>query len=155
MTDDDIAKLVLSAPPVSLTDKEESTATYTVRLRTQPTGNVTVAVASSDVEAATVAPTSLPFTTGDWDISQTVTVTGEPDNVDNPGRSRPVTITHTAAGYANDVKFNMPVTDDDTTGLIFSRPSVSVTDKEESTATYTVRLRTQPTGKRDRGCGEQ
>ena len=46
---------------------------YTVVLNTQPTGNVTITVTSDS--QTTVSPTTLTFTSANWNIQQTVTVT--------------------------------------------------------------------------------
>ncbi len=85
------------------------TDTYTVVLNTRPTGNVRIAVLSSDEGAATVSPASLRFTTTNWNSMQTVTVTGVDDKVDQGNRS--MTITHTAAsvGAANYMKDQHPL----------------------------------------------
>ncbi len=95
--------------PASVTVAEGGTATYTVRLATQPSGAVGVAIGSSDAMAATVSPTNLSFTTANWDTTQTVTVTGIDDGVDNPNGQRSVTLTHDASGGGYDN------TDDDVT----------------------------------------
>ncbi len=73
------------------------TDSYTVKLDSQPTGNVTVTMTSNNA-AATVAPPSLSFTTGNWNATQTVTVTGQDDAIDNPGNQRTATITHAVSG---------------------------------------------------------
>ena len=59
------------------------TATFTVRLNTQPSAAVTVAVTSRDGSEGTVSPPSLVFTTGGWNTAQTVTVTGVQDTIDD------------------------------------------------------------------------
>ena len=67
----------LEFSPTSLQVAEAGgTNTYTARLNTQPQGAVAVALESSNVNAATVSPRALTFTTANWDTSQTVTVTG-------------------------------------------------------------------------------
>ena len=102
------------------------TDTYTVALTTQPTHPVTVTVASKDASVATVAPTTLTFSTTDWDDPQTVTVTGVPDPYDNPDDERTVVVAHsfssTDASYngLDDAEVQVTVTDDDAT------PSVSL-----------------------------
>ena len=48
-------------------------------LDTQPTANVTIALSSSDLTEGMVAPSSLTFTTANWNVAQTVTVTGVDD----------------------------------------------------------------------------
>ena len=69
--------------------------TYTVKLSTQPTDEVTVRVWSQDTGAVTVSPLRLTFTTDTWNTAQTVTVTG----VTDPDRAaKTVTLKHSAAG---------------------------------------------------------
>ena len=50
-------------------------------LNTQPTANVTIALSSSNTTEGTVSPASLVFTTANWNVAQTVTVTGVDDAV--------------------------------------------------------------------------
>ena len=74
--------LRVTVSPTSLTVTEGATGTYTVALRTQPTGNVMVAI-SSDNTKVTVAPTTpLTFTASDWDTPQMVTVSAAHDTDD-------------------------------------------------------------------------
>ena len=123
------------------------TATYTIVLNTQPTGNVTITPSSDDTSAATVSG-ALTFTTGNWNTAQTVTVTGVNDNIDNPV-DRSATISHAVAGggygavVAADVA--VTVTDDDGVGITVSEANRTVAEAG-GTATYTIVLNTQPTG---------
>ena len=84
----------------SLAVTEGSTATYTVVLDSEPTGTVTIALSSNDTTVATVSPTSLSFTTSNWEQAQTVTVAGTEDN---DIEDEVTTISHEASGggYAN------------------------------------------------------
>ena len=141
--DDESVGLVVSAESLSVA--EGATASYTVRLATEPTDAVTVALTSSDVGAVSVLPASLTFTTakGNWDRDRTITVTGV-DDADDVDES--TTVTHTASGgdYGA-LTETLPVTvdDDDAVGLVFSRTALSVA--EGATALYTVRLASRPT----------
>lgn len=64
------------------TSESGTSATFTVRLDgSQPTANVTIPVSSGDLTEGTVSPASLTFTNANWDIAQTVTVTGVSDAV--------------------------------------------------------------------------
>ena len=110
VTDDDGMTVAPTAVEVA---EAGGTGTYRVSLNTQPTGTVTVAVASSDTRIATVNSTSLTFTPSNW-ASQTVTVTGVDDQVDN-GTSRSATITNTpsGAGYSSPATVRVTVTDDE------------------------------------------
>ena len=58
-------------------------STFTVRLNTQPSAAVTVAVSSRDASEGTVSPPSLTFSTSAWNTAQTVTVTGVQDTIDD------------------------------------------------------------------------
>ena len=59
------------------------TATFTVRLNTEPSAAVTVSVTSRDASEGTVSPSSLVFTTGSWNTAQTVTARGVDDSIDD------------------------------------------------------------------------
>jgi len=76
-----VTATVSNAPGVTLSDSEVSlvegaTATYTLRLDTQPADSVAVMVTSAATATATIAPSTVTFTTSDWATPQTVTVTG-------------------------------------------------------------------------------
>ena len=71
-------------PTTGLTTTEAGgTATFTVVLNTQPTADVTIGLSSSDTTEGTVLPASLTFTTANWNVAQTVTVTGVDDALDD------------------------------------------------------------------------
>src|SRR5205814_562035 len=59
-----------------VTTEAGGTATFTIRLNSQPTANVTIGLSSSDPAEGAVGPASLIFTAANWDSPQTVTVTG-------------------------------------------------------------------------------
>ena len=121
-------------------------ATYTMKLDGQPTGNVTVTVASSNTSAATASPGSLTFTTSNWNAPQTVTVTGVDDR--SPGGNRSATITHTASGGGYDEvevpSVSVTVTDDD--GMTVAPTSGRRSPRRAVRPPTRVRLKTQPTG---------
>ena len=60
----------------SLAVNAGASATYKLRLKSQPGGSVIIAPTSSSTARATVSPATLTFTNADWDQEQTVTVTG-------------------------------------------------------------------------------
>lgn len=67
-----------SAGPLS-TSEDGAVAQFTVRLATQPSAPVTVPVSSSNGREGFTTPASLNFTAANWNIDQTVVVTGKPD----------------------------------------------------------------------------
>ena len=82
--------------PTQLTFREGGSGTYTVVLNTQPTATVTVTVNDpTDNTDVTAEPTSLTFTTGDWNSAQTVTVTAARDGDANTDTA---TVTHSVSG---------------------------------------------------------
>ncbi len=142
VTDNDTPGVTLSATALTVT--EGATGTYTVVLDTDPLGNVTVTPASGDTAVATAAGFgSLIFTTANWNIVQTVVVTGaeDSDSVDAA-----TTITHTVNGYGSVAAdpVAVTVTDNDIPGVTLSATALTVT--EGATGTYTVVLNTEPLG---------
>ena len=111
VADDDTPALTLTAD--SVTVNENGTGTVDVSLATQPTGSVTVTVASADPTAATVAPTSLTFSTTNWATPQTITVAGE-DDADSSDETTAITLTGSNGGYDTVTEtVTVTVTDDD------------------------------------------
>ena len=130
----------------SLTVAEGSSGSYTVRLAAQPTGNVTVDITAADITptGAGVSPSRLAFTRGNWSTAQTVTVRPAADDDLTPHNA---TITHRASGggYGSvSAILTALVTDPDQAALVLSSDSLSV--REGSFATYSVRLAKRPRG---------
>ena len=95
ITDDDTRGVTVST--TSLTFAEQGSGTYTVKLNSQPTAEVTVAVAPTTGSDTNVSaePTSLTFSTTNWSTAQTVTVSAAADSdVDDDT----ATIQHTVTG---------------------------------------------------------
>ena len=144
ITDDDTRGV--SVTPTTLTVAEadnagtaairENEETYEVVLTSQPTGAVTVNLTSGDESVARINTASLVFDADDWNTERTVTVTGQPDNIDNTGNERTTTIAHTvsAAGtdYASETAEGVAVTvtDDDAapSGITLTASPDSVTE---------------------------
>lgn len=81
ITDDDTAGVTVSPVSGHVTTEAGGTATFTVRLTSEPTAAVVIALSSTDTSEGTVAPDDLTFTAADWSTPQTVTVTGVDDAV--------------------------------------------------------------------------
>lgn len=81
--DDDIAGgtagFIVTPTTGLVTSEAGTTAMFTVRLTSQPAASLSIAVTSSDISEGTVSPSSLSFTTSNWNTPQTVTVTGVDD----------------------------------------------------------------------------
>ena len=99
LTDDDTAGVSVS-PATSTTSRLRTTesggtATFTVELDSEPTGDVALDVASTDTDEGTVMPATLTFTSSDWSTAQTVTLTGVDDSPPAADGSQGYTVTLT------------------------------------------------------------
>ena len=120
-------------------------------LNTQPTADVTIALSSSDTTEGTVLPASLTFTTANWNVAQTVTVTGVDDALvdgddhlhdrDGAGDEH-ATPTYNSVDAADVAVTN---TDNDAAGITVTPTTALTTTEAGGTATFTVVLNTQPT----------
>ena len=145
ITDDDVAGVTLSK--TSLDIDEGSSGDYTVVLTSEPTADVTIesrAPASSDL---TVNPSSLTFTSGNWDSHQTVAVSAADDNdfADDTG-----TITHRVTSgdsdYNNRSVGSVAVTvdDDEEVPVTVKFGRADYTVAEGGTVDVTVTLNRDP-----------
>ena len=130
------------------------TATFTVRLVTDPalvtqaSQAVTVSVTSRDAGEGTASPPSLAFTAGSsgtWSTSQTVTVTGVDDAIDDGDVAWDVrldTSSATGSDYAGvpDVDVAMTTTDDDDAPAVTLSVSPGTIAESGGTATVTAVL---------------
>lgn len=131
------------------TTEAGGTATFTVKLDTQPAANVTIGISSSDPTEGASAPSSLVFGSGNWSTPQQVTVTGINDDVDDGDVGYNII---TAAASSSDGNYNginaaneaVTNIDDDTAGITVSAISGSTTEAGGA-ATFTVKLNSQPT----------
>ena len=154
VTDDDTAGLtVTAADPFAV--GEGASATYTVKLNTQPSGDVVISLTVSGSSEVTVADTdgetagvqnTLTFTASDWDTPQTVTVEAAQDDdamADAATIAHAVVDVSSAAEYdpVANVALSVSVTDDDTAGITLSALAAIT---EGSSGTYTVKLASQP-----------
>ena len=147
-TDDDTKGLTLSSP-TGVTVTEGSTASYKVKLTTKPTGNVTVTVARKttgdpDTDLSVKTGASLTFTKSNWNTWKSVTLQAAEDQDAANGTA---VFTHTASGggYGSVAAVELTATeaDNDVKALTLNPTAVTVT--EGGTASYKVRLTTQPT----------
>lgn len=71
--------ITVSPTAGSVTTEDGGTTTFTVVLDLPPTADVTIGLSSDDASEGTISPASLTFTPTNWDVPQTVTVTGQDD----------------------------------------------------------------------------
>jgi hypothetical protein len=85
------------------TDEGGLKATFTVKPNTQPTADVTINLSSSNTAEGTVFPQSLTFTSANWTIAQTATVTGVDDRVIDGDKAYTIV---TEPAVSNDSKYS-------------------------------------------------
>ena len=151
--DDETAGFTVT--PMNITTAEDATpATFTVKLNSQPDGDVVVDVASLDTTEGTVSPSSLIFNTTDWAGLQTVTVTGVDDDVADGDITYTIQlIVNTAATMDSTGYFGLNPPDvsalntdfGETPGFMVSAISGD-TGEDGTPATFTVNLTSPPNG---------
>ncbi len=145
--DDDVRGLRVS--PKTLALKEDATHpdhTMDIRVRLQSApvgGNVTVsASASASLDGKVSFSAALTFTSTDWNVEQSITVTAE-DDADAVDESGTVDLTASGAGYGGQSgSVTVAISDDDTPALNISASTLNV--DEGGSATYSVSLTTEP-----------
>lgn len=159
--DDDTPGVLISAASDDTTESG-GTASFTVRLQTQPTDPVTITLQSSDLSEGQLGLSEVVFNSTTWNISQTVVITGVDDLIADG--DQPYTIETGATQSSSLLYNNLPVADvaltnldDDTPGVnaipnmltIFELNDsgvVSLTLTSQPTATVTINLSSGDTG---------
>ena len=120
IVDDDGAGVTVSE--ASLTIDDGGSGTYTIKLDSQPTANVTVTINDpTDNTDVTAEPGNLTFTSSDWSTAQTVTVTAAQDD---DAVDATATVTHSVSS-----------TDSSYSGASARQVVVSVTDDDDPQVT--------------------
>ena len=148
--DDDVPGVVVANLSRTTTTEAGGMATFTVVLQVAPAANVTIPLSSSDTTEGTVGPSTLTFTPVNWNVAQTVTVTGIDDAVDDGDMGYSVILGVTSSSDTNYNGLNpadvaLTNVDDDTAGITVSNLSGSTTMESGGTVTFTVQLNSQPT----------
>ena len=121
----------LTITPTALTITEGESGTYRVKLNTQPTAAVTVTVGGA-ADDVTVSGSPLTFTTSNYGMEQTVTVSAAED--DDAVTDAVVNLTHTVTGgdYDGTSADGVAVTirENDTKGLTITPTALTITEGE-------------------------
>ena len=123
-----------------------TSVTASVTLKSIPTGNVEVALASKDTTEVKVSPAKLTFTPSNWNVGQTITMTGVDDHVidGNVESVVALTVSSSDAHYdklASEIK--VTTVDDDAASIVVKSESATISEKGGST-TMSVSLAAQP-----------
>ncbi|EAW35793.1 DUF4347 domain-containing protein [Lyngbya sp. PCC 8106] len=148
-TDNETAEIVIT-PTIGLTTSEVGgIATFDVFLTSEPLAEVTFNLASSNTTEGTLSTETLSFTPQNWELPQTVTITGVDDLIAD-GNINYSIITGDAVSL--DAKYNgfnpddiaVINTDNETPGITVSPTTGLETSEAGETATFQVVLNTQP-----------
>jgi hypothetical protein len=147
--DDDIVGVTVEPTTGLLTSEDGLSDTFTVVLDTQPTLNVTIDLSSSDTTEGTVNPSSLTFTSANWDSPQEVTITGVDDLIADGDVDYSII---TAPAVSNDPDYSglnpsdveVINSDNDTSGYSIT-PTSGWTTEGGVSFTVQILIRTQPT----------
>ena len=135
--DDDEQAIEVTTALVELTEGGDD-VTFEVTLAYQPTNDVTVTIASDEDDEATASPTSLTFTSGDYNLPQEVDVSPT-DDLDTRDEDTTIRLTSSDAIGAD---VSVTVADDDEQGIVLDTEDLTIT--EGDTATFRVRLAYDP-----------
>ena len=132
-------------PNFQITVNEGGQASYSLKLKSQPTENVTVTM-TSESGLLTFQPARPTFTTSNWNNFKIITVRNPQDSIDRDAITE--LIRHTASGgdyeglvYTGRIRIN----DDDSAGFVVSSSSITATEGG-SDGSYTFKLGTEPLG---------
>jgi hypothetical protein len=146
--DNDSAGISVNAT-MGETDESGDTMTFKVVLDSKPKASVSIPVSSSDTDEGTVSPSSLTFTTDNWNSAQTVTVTGVNDDFFDGAQPYTVLLGITNSSDAaydelNPPDVSMSNVDNDSAGIDIS-PAAGSTSESGTNTTFTIVLNSQPT----------
>ncbi len=117
IADNDVGTIVVVNTDNAATETAGNTGAFTVALGLQPSVNVTVTIGAS--AQCNYAPTTLTFTTANWNVAQTVTVTPVDDAVvEGPHTCSPASISAAGGAYA---------------GVTGTPPVTNITDNDSAT----------------------
>ena len=149
--DNDSARFIVY-PTAGLTTSEAGgQATFLVRLSSQPTASVTLNIASNNPAEGTLSPSTLTFSSANWDVPQAVTVTGVDDNLVDGNIQYTVVLSPAVSGDPNYKGVDAPdITlvniDNDVPNILIAPGPTMFTTESGGIATFTLALSKMPTG---------
>ena len=152
LTNIDMTKPGFTFSATSLTTYEDQTqeaATFTVALNSKPTATVSLAAMSSNLDEGKSTPTTIRFTTDNWDQPQTITVKGVDDDVRDGNVNYTVFFSPSESNdedYQGIQPVSIKVTniDNDVAGLNVNIPAEDYTLVEGQGNVIVVKLNTKP-----------
>lgn len=127
-------------------DQDDS---FQMTLTSKPLADVVVSISSSNTQEAIAVQSSITFSTGNWNVAQTVIIRGQNDDTADGSQSFAITLSFSStdddyAALANEVLAGTNV-DDDVAGVSVSPITGLAVSESGTTATFSVVLNTEPT----------
>ena len=149
-TDNDTRGVTITPVRGLRTTEARGTATFTVVLTAQPSADVRIPLRSTDISEGKPTVSGVTFTAANYATPQTVTIVGVNDFVDDGNVNYQITTlgavsTDTAYKGFNAADVSVTNIDDDVAGIIVTPTTTLTTTEDEGTATFTIRLASQPT----------
>jgi len=146
--DNEVADITVTQVGQLRTTEAGGTATFSVRLTSQPTDTVSLDLSTSDPTEGTVQPTNLTFDDVNWSTPQVVTVTGVDDAILDGDVTYRIVSSSANSGDRFYSGLKMPdvvvINTDDEAGFILSSTSITTTEGGPP-ETITLRLNSAPT----------
>ncbi len=145
ITDNDTGTIVVTTTTATATEGG-ATGAFTVVLGLQPSASVTVTIAADASGQCSFAPTTLTFTTANWNTAQTVTTTAVNDVIVEGSHSCATgAVSASGGGYtgATGTAPTFTITDNDT-GAITVTSTINTATEGGATGAFTVVLTAQP-----------
>ena len=150
MEDNDTAGVTIDPTSLTVTEGDATGSSYTVKLNTQPAGDVTITISGHSGTDLTLSGTTLTnnvltFTDQNWGTAQTVKVVAGED--DDATTDPDVTLAHaisstddTAYNALADQSVTVSITENDAVGVTISPTALTVTEGDATGNSYTVKL---------------
>ena len=151
--DDDVAGFTITETlGATEVDETGTTDNISVVLNAEPSSDVIISVTSSDTGEVTASPATLTFTSADWDIAKTVTLTGANDDLVDGSQTSTITLSVVDGSSDDDFDgvadqtVSVTTTDSDVAGftVIESGGTTTVAEDGSTTDDFTVVLDAQP-----------
>lgn len=147
--DNDVAGVSVSPPDPAFTTEAGGASTFSLALTAQPAADVVVPLSSSDASEGTLALAGVTFTTANWNVPQTVVVTGADDALDDGDIAYGIVTGATTSADPAFAGLESPDvalsnTDNDSAGVTLTPPASPVTTEAGGTASFSLVLTAQP-----------
>jgi hypothetical protein len=148
--DDDVFGIAVTPGAALVTSEAGAADTFWVVLQTQPTADVTIGVSTTSTSEITVSTSQLVFTPTNWNIAQTVTITGKNDAIDDDDQPFTIVLAPAVSTDASYAAIDPPDvsgtnTDNDTAGITVTPTAALVTTEGGASDSFSVVLTSQPT----------